>query len=287
MKHNFSMKTLKKNSTTIAYHIIMCLVSLVMLYPLLWMVSASLKEEHLIISTARQLIPEKITFENYIKGWQGTGKITYTTYFKNTIVLTVTQTIGATASAALVAYGFVRINFKLRGLWFAIMIGTMCLPAIVLRIPRYLLFNELGWVGTYLPIVLPNFFGGAYNIFMIMQFMKGIPRELDEAAKIDGCGWIQLFTKIMLPLVRPSVIMVAVMAFMSFWGEFYAPLIYLNDPAKYPVALAIKMFADVTGDISYGSMMAMSTLSLLPILVLFLIFQKSLIDGVAMSGIKG
>lgn len=287
MKHKISIKQLKKNSGTIVYHITMCLVSLVMLYPLLWMISASLKEEHLIITTATKLIPDKITFENYIKGWQGTGKITYTTYFKNTIFLTVTQTIGATVSAALVAYGFARINFRFRSFWFAIMIGTMCLPAIVLRIPRYLLFNELGWVGTYLPIILPNFFGEAYNIFMIMQFMKGIPRELDESAKIDGCGWFQLFTKIMLPLVRPAVVMVAVMAFMSFWGEFYAPLIYLNDPAKYPVALAIKMFADVTGDISYGSLLAMSTLSLIPILILFLIFQKSLIEGIATSGIKG
>ena len=155
-----------------------------------------------------------------------------------------------------------------------------------MRIPQYLFFNNLGWVGTYLPIIVPSFFGNAYFIFMVMQFMKGIPRELDESAKIDGCGWFGLFARIMLPLVQPAVAMVAIMTFIDAWNDFYGALIYLNKPSLYPVAYALKFFSDMyTTD--YGSLLAMSTLSLVPVILLFSIFQKSLIEGIATTGIKG
>lgn len=268
------------------YHTIMCCVSFLMLYPLLWMVFSSFKEENDILLTAKTLIPRKATLVHYIEGWKGVGKYSFGAYFRNSFFQAILRVIGMTVSCTIVAYGFARIRFRLRGFWFALMIGSMCLPEMVLRIPQYLFFNNLGWVGTYLPIIVPSFFGNAYFIFMVMQFMKGIPRELDESAKIDGCGWFGLFARIMLPLVQPAVAMVAIMTFIDAWNDFYGALIYLNKPSLYPVAYALKFFSDMyTTD--YGSLLAMSTLSLVPVILLFSIFQKSLIEGIATTGIKG
>lgn len=276
----------KNKIKKIIFNVIMCGVSFLMLYPLLWMIFSSFKEENDILLTATRLIPKKATLENYIEGWKGVGQYSFADYFKNSIVQTVLRVVGATFSCTVVAYGFARIRFKGRGFLFAIMIGSMCLPGMVLQIPQYLFFNNLGWVGTYLPIILPSFFGNAYLIFMVMQFMKGVPTEMDEAAKIDGCGWFGLFTKIMFPLVRPAVAMVAVMTFIDAWNDFYGALIYLNKPSLYPVAYALKFFSD-TYTTEYGPLLAMSTLSLLPILILFAIFQKSLIEGITTTGLKG
>ena len=268
------------------YHTIMCCVSFLMLYPLLWMVFSSFKEENDILLTAKTLIPRKATLVHYIEGWKGVGKYSFSAYFRNSFFQAILRVIGMTVSCTIVAYGFARIRFRLRGFWFALMIGSMCLPEMVLRIPQYLFFNNLGWVGTYLPIIVPSFFGNAYFIFMVMQFMKGIPRELDESAKIDGCGWFGLFARIMLPLVQPAVAMVAIMTFIDAWNDFYGALIYLTKPSLYPVAYALKFFSDMyTTD--YGSLLAMSTLSLVPVILLFSIFQKSLIEGIATTGIKG
>ena len=277
---------MKKKIGKTVYHVLMIAVSFLMLYPLLWMIASSFKEESEIMVTATSLIPKNFTFDNYIKGWTGLGRYTFKDFFQNSIVIALGRTIGVTISSTLVAYGFARIKFRGRKFWFALMIGSMCLPGMVLQIPQYLLFNKLGWVGTFLPIIVPGFFGGAYNIFMLMQFMKNVPREMDEAAMIDGCGRFRFFIHIMLPLIRPAVIMVAVLVFIAAWGDFHSALIYLNKPSTYPVAFALKLFTDEYTT-SYGPLLAMSTLSLLPIMVLFLFFQKSLIDGVSTSGIKG
>lgn len=278
---------LKKILGRTVYHVFMIAFSLLMLYPLLWMISASLKPSDQIMITADQLIPRTVTFSNYIEGWKGLARYSFATYFKNSILISVVRVVGTVISASLSAFGFARIRFKTRSFWFAVMIGTMCLPGMVLQIPQYLMFNKLGWVGTFRPLLIPCWFGGgAFNIFLLMQFMKNIPRDMDEAATIDGCGWWRLFTRIMLPLIVPAICSVAVLTFIGAWGDFYSSLIYLNKPAYYPVAYALKLYSDEVST-NYGPMLAMSVLSLVPIMILFVLFQKSLVEGISTSGIKG
>lgn len=268
------------------YHICMILICFVMVYPLLWMIFSSFKPESQIMLSTSSLIPEEFTLEHYIRGWGGFGRYTFATFFRNSLFVSIVRMIGTTVSCTLAAYGFSRINFPMRGIWFAIMISTMCLPGMVLQIPQYLLFNKFGWVGTYLPLLVPSFFGGAQAIFLLMQFIKTVPREMDEAAMIDGCGRFRMFFNIMLPLIRPCIVMTAVTAFIGSWGDFYSSLIYLNKPTMYPVAYALKLFADDSGNV-IGPPLAMSVASLIPILILFAFFQKQLVEGISTTGVKG
>jgi len=276
----------KKRIGNIIYHLIMVLLGFLMLYPLIWMVLSSFKPSAEITLITGGLIPKNPTFGNYISGWQGFAGLSFAAFFKNSIFVAVVRVIGTVASCSLVAFGFARIPFKTRNFWFAIMILTMCLPAQILQIPQFLLFNHFGWVGTYLPLIVPSFFGGAYNIFLLIQFMRGIPPELDESATIDGCGWFRLFYSIILPLIQPAVATVAVLTFMGSWDDFFSALLYLNKPSMYPVAYALKLYSDEVTT-NYGPMLAMSVVSLMPILVLFFIFQKSLVEGISTIGIKG
>lgn len=278
---------LKKIAGRTVYHALMLAASVLMLYPLLWMVFSSFKPSAEVMVTADQLIPRTWTIQNYVEGWKGFSRYTFATYFKNSILLSVVQVTGTVVSASLTAFAFARIRFRTRSFWFAVMIGTMCLPGMVLQVPQYLMFNRLGWVGTFKPLLLPCWFGGgAFNIFLLMQFMKNIPRDMDEAATIDGCGWWKLFTRIMLPLIVPALCSVAVLTFIGTWADFYSSLIYLNKPAYYPVAYALKLYSDEVST-NYGPMLAMSVLSLVPIMILFVLFQKSLVEGISTSGIKG
>lgn len=280
------MRTKKIIGRTV-YHVMMILASIIMLYPLLWMISSSLKPSDEIMRTATQLIPGNPTLKNYAEGWKGFARYSYATFFKNSFIVAIVRTVGTVISSSLTAYAFARIPFKGRKLWFAIMIGTMCLPGMVLQIPQYLMFNDFGWVGTWKPLLLPCWFGGgAFNVFLLMQFMKNIPRDMDEAATIDGCGWFGLYGRIMLPLIVPALCSVAVLTFIGAWGDFYSALIYLNKPAYYPVAYALKLYSDEVST-NYGPMLAMSVLSLVPIMILFFLFQKTLVEGISTSGIKG
>ena len=194
--------------------------------------------------------------------------------------------VGMMASSALVAFGLARIKFKGRNIWFVLMVVTMMLPGQVMMIPRFVLFNSMGWVGTYLPMIVPSFFASGFNIFLIMQFIRGIPRDMDEAAKIDGCSWYGVFFRIIVPMIVPSLVTVAVLTFMSSWEDFMGALLYLNKPETYTVAYALKMFNDSSMS-DYGATFAMSAASLVPILVLFFFFQKNLVEGISIQGLKG
>jgi len=163
----------------------------------------------------------------------------------------------------------------------------MMIPSQIILIPQYILYNKLGFVGTIIPLVLPHFFGQAFFIYQMMQFMKGIPRELDEAARIDGCSKYSIFVRIVLPLLKPSLVTTIIIQFYWKWDDFMGPLIYLNKPQSYPVSIAIKLFADSASTTDYGAMFAMSTLSLVPVFLIFLFFNKYLVDGVSTSGLKG
>lgn len=281
-----AIRTKKAISRTI-YHIFMLAMVVVMIYPLVWLVCSSFKETKDVMRTARQLFVENPTIQNYIDGWKGFGGYTFTTYFKNTIIMTVVNVVAVIVSSSLTAFGFARVRFPGRKIWFAIMIGTMCLPGMVTQIPRYIMYRDWGWVGTWNPILIPAWFGGgAFNTFLLMQFMRNIPREMDEAARIDGCGWFGIYRRIVLPLIVPALCSVGVLTFIGQWGDYYSALIYLNKPQFYPVGYALKLYAD-DANVNYGPMFAMSVASITPTIILFFLFQKTLVEGISTSGIKG
>lgn len=251
------------------------------------MVGSSFKENKDIFTTATSIIPKTWNFSSYAVGWQGFGGISFGAFFANSFWYTILFTIGTVASSALIAFGFSRIKFRGRGVFFVCMILTMMLPGQVLQIPRYVLFKAFGWLDSYKPMIVPSYFGDAFYIFMIMQFMRGIPKDFDEAAYIDGCSRFGIFVKIIIPMVVPSLVTVAIFSFYGAWGDFMGPLLYLNSPAKYPVSLAHKMFSDPSAVSDWSAMFAMSTLSLLPVFAVFLLLQKFLLDGVTAGGVKG
>ncbi len=258
-----------------------------MLYPLLWMVGSSFKESSEVFVNAHQLFPDEWRFSNYAEGWKGFAGITFTTFYKNTFIIVTIATVGSILSSTIIAYGFARINFRFKKLWFAIMMMTMMLPFEMIMIPQYIMFNAFGWVDTYLPLIVPTFFGIPFFIFLILQFMRTIPKELDQAARIDGCNTITIFTRIIVPLVVPAMMTSAIFSFYWRWDDFMAPLLYLQTPTKYPVSLALKLFSDPEAVTNWGAMFAMTTLSLLPIMIIFFIFQRYIVDGISTSGLKG
>lgn len=267
--------------------ILIILGGLIMIYPLVWMVMSSFKENNEIFSKAGSLIPGEFQFKNYANGWRGFAKISFATFFRNSFFIAAVGTVGSVFSSALIAFGFARLKFKGRNFWFVCMLVTMMLPFQVIMIPQYIIFNKMGWVGTFLPMIVPHFFGGSFFIFLIIQFVYGIPKELDEAAKIDGCGYFDIFRRIILPLIVPALVTCAIFSFMWKWDDFMGSLLYLNKPSMYPVTMALKMFADPTSITDWGAMFAMATLSIIPIFLIFVFFQKYLVNGISTEGLKG
>lgn len=280
--------TAKRKVGTVIYHILVCLGGICMIYPLLWMVMSSFKETSTIFVTANSLIPEKFIIQNYITGWKGFVGVSFATFFKNSFFISITATFGTLISSAIVAYALQRLNFKGRGILFVAVLSTMMLPAQILMIPQYLWYKTLGWVGTYFPMIFPYFFAvQGFFVYLIMNFIQGVPKDLDEAAKIDGCSYYGIFVRIIFPLIVPSLITSAIFSFIWRWDDFLSALLYVNKVSMYPISMALKMFSDPSTSSDYGAMFAMSTLSLMPAVILFLIFQKSLVEGIASSGIKG
>jgi multiple sugar transport system permease protein len=271
----------------LAIQLAIILLGVVMIYPLLWLVASSFKDPSEIFTRAGSLIPEQFTWDNYRSGWAGFGGITFATFFLNSFTIAVASTVGAVASSAVVAYGFARIPFFGRRFWFVCMLLTLMLPAQVQIIPQYIVFSNMGWINTFLPLVVPKFFGQAFFIFLMMQFIRGLPRELDEAAEIDGCSQIGIFLRITLPLIVPALITSALFSFYWTWEDFFGPLLYLNDPKLFTVSLALRNFADPSSATNWGAIFAMSTLSLLPAFILFLLFQRYLVQGISTTGLKG
>lgn len=280
------MKT-KKIILKVLYHTFVVAFGFLMVYPVLWMISGSFKDNAEILRGTLSLIPEELKLSNYTTGWRGFGGITFATYFKNSFFVTIIATVGTVLSSSLVAYAFARVNFKGRKIWFACMLVTMMLPGQIILIPQYLIYYKLGMVPGYIPLILPYFCGQAFFIYQMMQFMVGIPRELDEAATIDGCSRYTIYTYIVLPLLKPSLVTTFIIQFYWKWDDYMGPLLYLGKPSTYTVAQAIKLFADTASKTDYGAMFAMSTLSLIPVFTIFLIFNRHLVEGIGTSGLKG
>jgi multiple sugar transport system permease protein len=272
---------------SVILHLFVFGFALIMIYPLAWMLSSSLKDNSEIFINAHLLIPSKFNFNNYINGFKGFAGTSFMVFFKNSLIITLFSVIGTVISSTMVAYGFARICFRGSSFWFACMMLTMMLPSEVLTIPQYIFFQKIGWINTFLPLIVPSFFGGAFFIFLIIQFLRGIPKELDESATIDGCGRYRIFMQILIPLLVPPIITVSIFKFYWTWDDFFSPLLYLNSPKLATVSLAIKNMSDPTAQTDWGAMFAMSVLSLLPIVVVFIGFQKYIVEGISTTGLKG
>ncbi|WP_066191538.1 carbohydrate ABC transporter permease [Gracilibacillus timonensis] len=278
----------RKSRKTIIYHGAIWVLGLFMIYPILWTIASALKPEDEIFRNSASLIPSMIKWENFSQGWQGFGGLSFTTFFMNSSFVTLMVVLGTLISSSLVAFGFARVNFRFRTALFVCMIITLMLPQQVTLIPQYILFHNLGWVNTFLPLIVPAFVGGTpFFIFLLIQFIRGIPRELDEAAYMDGCSAFGIFWRVVLPLTMPALATVAIFSFYWTWDDFMTPLIYLNDTALYTVSLGLQMFSDPSSVSAWGPMFAMSVASIVPQLLIFLFFQKYLVEGITAGGVKG
>ena len=268
------------------YHLFVIAFGLLMIYPVIWMILSSFKMKSEILGNNAPFFPTKWIWENYPNGWAGGGSYTFGTFFLNSLFVSVMGTLGTVISSAMVSYGLARVAFKGRQIWFTVMIMTMLLPGQVLMIPQYIIWNTIGLTGSFVPLILPKFLGWPFFIYMMMQFVRGLPKELDEAAMIDGCNKYTIFSRIILPLLGPSIITTIVISFYWIWDDYMGPLLYLSKPGLKTVSLAIKGFADSQGT-NFGPMFAMSTLSLIPVFTLFLFFNRYLMDGVTAGSVKG
>jgi multiple sugar transport system permease protein len=258
-----------------------------MLYPVIWLIMASFKEGAAIFSDP-SLIPKVWTLQNYIKGWNGIGIVTFGTFFKNSFIICILCLLCNGLFCSLTAYAFARLKFPGRNFWFGVMMITLMLPTHVTTIPRYIIFRSFGWINTFLPLVVPKLFAtDAFFIFLLVQFIRGLPRDLDESARIDGCGKFGIFVRIVLPLSVPAIITTVLFTFLWTWDDFFNQLLYLNSPGKYTIPMGLRLFLDSSGISSWGSMFAMSVLSILPCFILFFTMQKYFVQGIATTGIKG
>lgn len=270
-----------------AGHLLILAGALLMLYPLLWMIGSSLKPEAAIFSDVSPW-PQHATFANYLQGWDGLG-YSMTGFLVNSLVLCVLAVVGNLFSCSLAAFAFARLRFPLKKVLFAIMIGSIMLPLHATIVPQYILFKNLGWVGTILPLVVPKFLAvDAFFVFLLVQFIRTIPRELDDSAEMDGCGRLQLFVRILLPMMVPALATTAIFTFLWTWGDFFTQLVYLSgNPAHFTVPVALGAFVDSTSQSSWGELLAMSLVSLLPIFGFFVAFQKLLLEGISTTGLRG
>ncbi|WP_083982608.1 carbohydrate ABC transporter permease [Devosia soli] len=275
----------RKRALTILSHALLIGASILMLYPLLWMLAASFRPENEIFTSA-SIIPSSWSIDSYFRGWNGL-RTSFSVFFTNSFIVSISSVIGNVFACSLAAFAFARLEFRGRKIWFALMLMTLMLPYQVTLIPQYVLFRQLGWVDTFLPLIVPKFLAAdAFFIFLMVQFFRGIPRELDEAAMMDGAGPWRIYWKIMLPLSTPVLATAAIFTFIWTWDDFFGPLIYLNQMRDYTVMLGLRTFTDSTGMSDYGGLFAMSVLSLVPIFLFFLIFQRLLIEGIATTGMK-
>jgi multiple sugar transport system permease protein len=271
---------------SLAYHVVLCIASIAMLYPLPWMLASSFKPDSEIFGTA-SLWPTHFTLDAYRRGWSGL-QVGFDRFFLNSLVISTLSVIGNVFACSLAAFAFARLQFRGRNFWFALMLGTLMLPYHVTLIPQYVLFLHLDWVGTILPLVVPKFLAAdAFFIFLLVQFFRSIPRELDEAAMIDGCSAFGIYWRVILPLALPALGTTAIFTFIWTWDDFFGPLVYLSEMKSFTVQLGLRSFIDSSGKSDFGALFAMSVLTLLPVVGFFIFFQRWLIAGIATTGLRG
>ncbi len=270
---------------TILFFAIAIPIAVALILPFLWMVSTSLKVPKQIFKFPPIWIPNPIQWQNYPDAW--TKYTNFNIPLMNSLIVTLTNIAGNLFSCSLAAYGFARLRAPGKNILFMLVLGTMMVPMWVTLIPQYVLFARLGWTNTLLPLTVPAWFGWPFFIFLLRQFFLTLPKELDDAARIDGASTWGIFSRILLPLTKPALATVAVFSFIGNWNNFIAPLIYLRDPEKQTLALAMQRFQGTQGNVQYNYMMAVAVISLIPIIVLFFVAQRFFVQGIVMSGIKG
>jgi multiple sugar transport system permease protein len=274
------------NPKRILLHTLLVGAAIIMIYPLLWLVSSSVKPDNEIF-THLGLIPRTIEISNYVEGWSGSGH-PFASYLTNSIIVTVGAVIGNIAACSAAAYAFARIDFRFKKFWFAIMLSTLMLPHHATLIPQYVVFFNLGWVNTFLPLIVPKFLAtDAFFIFLMVQFIRTIPRELDDAASVDGCGPVRFYFRIILPLLTPALVTTAIFTFIWTYGDFLSQLIYLTEPSLYTVPVGLRMFLDSMGGTAWGPLFSMSVVSLVPTFLVFLFFQRRIVEGISTTGLRG
>ncbi|HEY8510063.1 MAG TPA: carbohydrate ABC transporter permease [Steroidobacteraceae bacterium] len=262
-------------------------VGYLMLYPLLWMIGGAFKPNHEVFSSIG-FIPSDPTLDGFRGGWRTSTEYTFGTYLLNTFEIIIPKVIVTVISSVLVAFGFARFNVPGRRLLFALLIATVLLPKSVLLVPQYLLFRELGWLDTFLPLYVPSAFATeGFFVFMIVQFMRSIPPDMEEAAVMDGCNSLQVLLYVVVPVIMPAIVSVALFQFMWSMNDFLQPLIYLSSVEKYPVSLALKLSIDVTEATAWNQILAMSAIALAPSLILFFAAQKYFVEGITVGSVKG
>lgn len=269
------------------FHTLCIIFAFIMLYPVIWMFFSSFKSQADIFRKGLKLFPEKWLFTNYTEGWKGFGGYSFATFFKNSIVISTFATIGAIISSAIIGFGFARNRFVGKNILFSIMLSTMMIPYPMIMIPQYLLFRKLQLINTIIPLVVVPWFGTPFFIFLVTQFMRSIPQELDESAVIDGCGKYTMFWMIFVPLSKSALVTVAIFSFYWRWNDFTQALIYLNSTRLFTVTVALQNFADPTSVTNWGAMFAMSVLSIIPVFLVFFFLQKNITEGISTTGLKG
>ena len=282
-------ETQRKISTFLRYFVLIA-VGFVMVYPLIWMVGATFKTNNEIFSSIG-FIPKNPTLDGYRNAMKSYGgDIDLIKAMINTYSIVIPKVVFTIVSATITAYGFARFEFKGKGILFAVLMSTLFLPQVVLNVPQYIMFNKFGWINhpMYLALIVPTIFAtDTYFVFMLIQFLRNIPRELEEAAKIDGCNSVKTLWYVIVPMLKPSIVSCALFQFMWSSNDFMGPLLYVNTPARYPASIFVKMSMDGDTGFDWNRVLAMSLISIIPSLIVFFLAQDSFIDGIAAGGVKG
>ncbi len=273
---------------SVKFHALVMAIGFIMVYPLIWLFASSLKSNDTMFLNTYSLIPIKLDAAvNYLGAWKGVAGVSLVTFLGNSAFVTIVGTIGCVFTSILAAYAFTRVHFRFSRFWFSCVLVTMMIPTQVMVVPQYIILKKMNLIDTRIALILPWFFGGGFFIFLLVQSLKAIPRELDEAAQIDGCGHFRILFNILVPVLKPSIVTASIFSFYWIWQDFFQPLIFMSTTSKFTLPLALNMYLDPNSYNNYGSLFAMSVISLLPILLFFIFFQKYLVDGIAMDGIKG
>ncbi|EQA5381006.1 carbohydrate ABC transporter permease [Enterococcus hirae] len=284
MMEYFKRTSVNRQTKKIVSYLLMTAIGLVLITPLLWMVFTSLKPMEEIVRYPPTFFPEKIVWQNYL---DTITAFPFWRYARNTLLITVLVVFGNVLSNSFIAYGFAKLDFPGKKLMFALVLSTMMIPGFVTMIPQYVLFSKIGWVGTYLPLIVPSFFGNAFNIFLMRQFYLSINDELIEAAEIDGANHFYIWSRLMLPLTKPALITIAINSFNAAWNDFLGPLLYIQDQEKYTLQIGLQVFQN-QATTQWNYLMAGATLVLIPTILMFFFAQRYFIEGMDLTGgLKG
>jgi multiple sugar transport system permease protein len=269
----------------IIVYFLLIFLSAVFIFPFFWMLDSALKENSQIFLWPPKWIPDPIYWQNFVTAFTN-PQLPFLIFFKNTMILEIGIITGRLLSCILVAYGFARLEAPGKNFWFGILLATFLLPGAVIMIPKYILFQKLGWLNSYLPLIVPAWFGEAYAIFLMRQFFMTIPRELEEAAVIDGANTFDILRRIIVPLSTPVLAVITVLSFKDIWNDFFGPLLYLNSADKYTVAIGLAYF-NGQFKVDMGPLMAASIVLILPLIIVFFVAQRTFVEGISLTGLAG